>query len=256
MPKIKLTIEYVGTEFCGWQSQPDGRSVQDAVERALGKYFDCDFVRVYAAGRTDVGVHAKGQTAHFTIDKQVNSHKLCLGVNLALPPSVAVTKAEVVDDDFDARFSAVSKTYCYRIYVSATRRPLLDVNHTQIYKPLDINKMQQAASLLVGEHDFAAFQNTGSNLKGTVRKINSFGVQQVDGNRIYFVVNGNAFLYNQVRNMCGLLVEVGKGKYGLEDVANALSGARLKYKTLPARGLTLEQVFYEEQYYEKSKNIV
>lgn len=246
MSKIKLTIEYVGTDFCGWQSQPSGNSVQDAVEHALGKYFDCEFVRIYAAGRTDVGVHAKGQVAHFTIDKQVNTHKLCLGVNLALPSFVAVTEAEVVSDDFDARFSAVSKTYCYRIYVSPTRRPLLDVNHTQIYKPLDVDKMQQAASLLVGEHDFAAFQNTGSNLKGTVRKINSFDVQQPSDNRIYFVVNGNAFLYNQVRNMCGLLVEVGKGKYAVEDVEKVLCGTRLKYKTLPAKGLTLEKVFYKE----------
>ncbi len=96
----------------------NGNSVQDAVERALGKYFDCDFVRIYAAGRTDVGVHAKGQVAHFTTDKEVNPYKLCLGVNLALPESVAVTNAEIVDDRFDARFSAVSKTYRYRIYVS------------------------------------------------------------------------------------------------------------------------------------------
>lgn len=244
MPKIKLTIEYVGTDFCGWQSQPSGNSVQDAVERALGKYFDCDFIRIYAAGRTDVGVHAKGQVAHFVTDKDVNMHKLCLGVNLELPSSVAVTQAEIVDDGFDARFSAVSKTYCYRIYVSATRHPTLDVNHTQVYKPLDVAAMRKAAELLVGEHDFAAFQNTGSNLKGTVRTINGFEVQQPDCNSIYFVVNGNAFLYNQVRNMCGLLVEVGKGKYGVEDVEKALGGARLKYKTLPAKGLTLEEVFY------------
>ena len=244
MPKIKLTIEYIGTEFCGWQSQPSGNSVQDAVEHALGCYFDCEFVRIYAAGRTDVGVHAKGQVAHFITDKQVNPHKLCLGVNLALPSSVALTKAEIVDDDFDARFSALSKTYCYRIYVSPTRKPLLDVNHTQVYKPLNVDLMKQAASLLVGEHDFAAFQNTGSNLKGTIRKINSFDVQQPDCNCIYFVINGNAFLYNQVRNMCGLLVEVGKGKYTLDDVTNALNGVKLKYKTLPAKGLTLERVYY------------
>lgn len=244
MPKIKLTIEYVGTDFCGWQSQPSGKSVQDAVERALGKYFDCDFVRIYAAGRTDVGVHAKGQTAHFVVDGQVNPHKLCLGVNLALPSSVAITKAEIAEDDFDARFSARSKTYCYRIYVSPTRKPTLDVNHTQVYKPLDIEAMQNAASLMVGEHDFAAFQNTGSNLKGTVRVINRFDVQAHSDDRIYFVVNGNAFLYNQVRNMCGLLVEVGKGKYKSDDVISALSGARLKYKTLPAKGLTLERVYY------------
>lgn len=244
MSKIKLTIEYVGTDFCGWQSQSSGNSVQDAVERALGKYFDCEFVRIYAAGRTDTGVHAKGQVAHFTVDKKVNPYKLCLGVNLALPESVAVTNAEIVDDGFDARFSAVSKTYCYRIYVSPVRKPLLDVNHTQVYKPLNVDNMRKAASLLVGEHDFATFQNTGSNLKGTVRTVNSFEVQQYENNCIYFVVNGNAFLYNQVRNMCGLLVEVGKGKYTLDDVANALNGTRLKYKTLPAKGLTLENVYY------------
>ena len=104
--------------------------------------------------------------------------------------------------------------------------------------------MKHAASLLVGEHDFAAFQNTGSNLKGTVRIINSFEVQQQSNDCIYFVVNGNAFLYNQVRNMCGLLVEVGKGKYSLDDVAATLNGTKLKYKTLPAKGLTLEEVFY------------
>ena len=244
MSKIKLTIEYVGTEFCGWQSQPSGNSVQDAVEHALGKYFDCEYVRIYAAGRTDVGVHARGQVAHFVTDKAVNTHKLCLGVNLALPSSVSVTKAEVVDDDFDARFSAVSKTYCYRIYVSPTRKPTLDVNHTQVYKSLDIDNMRKAASLLVGEHDFATFQNTGSNLKGTVRCVNSFEVAQTEDNCIYFVVNGNAFLYNQVRNMCGLLVEVGKGKYNLDEVIAALNGTKLRYKTLPAKGLTLEKVFY------------
>lgn len=244
MPKIKLTIEYVGTDFCGWQSQTNGNSVQDAVERALGKYFDCDFVRIYAAGRTDVGVHAKGQTAHFTADKDVNPYKLCLGVNLALPESVAVTNAEIVQDDFDARFSAVSKTYCYRIYVSSVRHPTLDVNHTQIYKPLDVGAMKQAAQLFVGTHDFAAFQNTGSNLKGTVRTVNSFEVEEKDGGVIEFIVNGNAFLYNQVRNMCGLLVETGKGKYNINDVKKSFEGVRLKYKTLPAKGLTLERVYY------------
>ncbi len=244
MQRIKLTIEYVGTNFCGWQSQKNGNSVQDAVERALGKYFDCDFVRIYAAGRTDVGVHAKGQVAHFTTDKEVNPYKLCLGVNLALPESVAVTNAEIVDDRFDARFSAVSKTYRYRIYVSPVRKPTLDVNHTQVYKSLDVAEMKRCAELFIGEHDFAAFQNTGSNLKGTVRKINFFDVEQHDDGRIYFTVNGSAFLYNQVRNMCGLLAEVGKGKYNINDVKNALDGIRLKFKTMPAKGLTLEAVYY------------
>ena len=244
MAKIKLTIEYVGTDFCGWQSQTNGNSVQDAVEHALGKYFDCDFVRIYAAGRTDVGVHAKGQVAHFVTDKTVNCYKLCLGVNLNLPETVAVTSAEVVGDDFDARFSALSKTYCYRVYVSPTRKPTLDVNHAQVYKQLDVCAMQEAAKLLVGTHDFAAFQKTGSNLKGTVRTVNSFDVANNSDGTICFTVNGNAFLYNQVRIMCGLLVEVGKGKFNLDDVQNMLDGTKLKFRTLPAKGLTLERVYY------------
>ncbi len=244
MTKIKLTIEYVGTDFCGWQSQKNGNSVQDAVEHALGKYFGCDFVRIYAAGRTDVGVHATGQVAHFVTDKCVNCYKLCLGVNVALGASVAVTSAEVVEDSFDARFSALSKTYCYRVYISPTRKPTLDVNHTQIYKPLDIARMREAAALLVGTHDFAAFQKTGSNLKGTVRTINSFDVIDNGNGTVYFTVNGNAFLYNQVRTMCGLLIEVGKGKFCLTDVEAMINGNKLKFRTMPAKGLTLEHVYY------------
>ena len=246
MQKIKLTIEYVGTDFCGWQSQTNGKSVQDAVEHALGRYFDCDFVRVYAAGRTDVGVHATGQVAHFVTDKEVNPYKLCLGVNLALPPTVAVTAAEFVKDEFDARFSAIDKTYVYRVYVSPFRKPSLDVNHAQLYRPVSVTAMQQAAQLLVGTHDFAAFQNTGSNLKGTVRTINGFAVSGADDGEITFIVNGNAFLYNQVRIMVGLLVEVGKGKRTLDDVQAMLDGKKLQFRTMPSRGLTLEHVSYPD----------
>ncbi len=243
MCRVKLTIEYVGTDFCGWQSQKNGVSVQDTVESALEKYFGTK-IRLYGAGRTDVGVHAKGQVAHFDVDKEFNPYKLCLGVNLYLPKTVAVTNAEIVDNSFDARFSAVSKTYCYRIYVSPFRKPTLDVNHAQVYKPLDVEKMQQVASLLVGTHDFSAFQKTGSNLKGTVRTINSFDVQ-VNGYEITFSVNGNAFLYNQVRIMCGLLVEVGKGRFTVADAQKMLDGEKLTFKTLPSRGLTLEKVYYD-----------
>lgn len=244
MTKIKLTIQYVGTDFCGWQSQRNGISVQDTVERALGKYFGCDFVRIYGAGRTDVGVHAAGQVAHFVTDKPINTYKLCLGVNTYLPDSVAVIDAQTVDDAFDARFSAVAKTYCYRIYVSPTRKPLLDVNHTQIYKPLNVDAMRSASRLLVGTHDFKAFQNTGSNLKGTIRTVYSFDVADNGDDTMCFTVRGNAFLYNQVRIMCGLLIEVGRGKYGLDDVGAMLDGKRLRVRTLPSKGLTLQQIEY------------
>lgn len=245
MSRIKLTVEYVGMDFCGWQSQKNGVSVQDVLEKALGEYFDLPFVRVHAAGRTDVGVHSKGQTVHFDIDKAVNTFKLCLGVNTRLPSSVAVTNAEVVSDDFDARFSAVSKTYCYRIYVSPVRKPTLDVNRLQVYKPLNVAAMQQAADMLVGTHDFCAFQKQGSNLKGTVRTVHSFKVEE-DADGISFWVNGNAFLYNQIRIMCGLLVQIGKGKFGLDAVKTMLNGNKLTFKTLPSKGLTLEKVYYGE----------
>ncbi len=247
MSRIKLTIEYVGTDFCGWQSQKNGVSVQDVLERALGDYFGCDFVRTHVAGRTDKGVHAKGQTVHFDVDKAVNLYKLCLGLNVALPATVAVTDAQVVSQDFDARFSATSKTYCYRLYASPVRHPTLDVNHAQIYKMPNVDKMRQAARLLVGTHDFAAFQKAGSNLKGTVRTVNSLEIRQPSPEVLEFWVNGNAFLYNQVRIMCGLLVEVGRGRFGLSDVTDMLNGNKLTFKTLPARGLTLEKVFYDSE---------
>ncbi len=243
MTKIKLTIEYLGTAYCGWQSQTNGVSVQDTVERALGGFFGCEYVRIYAAGRTDAGVHATGQVAHFVTDGQVNCHKLCLGVNTSLPPDISIVSAEQVSDDFDARRSAVSKTYVYRLYMSPTRRPMLDVDHAQVYKRLDIDAMRRAAALLTGTHDFTAFRKQGSNLVGTVRTVNSLEVES-DGEEVTFTVNGNAFLYNQVRNMCGVLVEVGRGRFTLADVQTLLDGTRLHYKTLPARGLTLEQVFY------------
>ncbi|MCM1043785.1 MAG: tRNA pseudouridine(38-40) synthase TruA [Corallococcus sp.] len=242
--RVKLTVEYIGTVYNGWQSQKGGNTVQDKLEYALGKFLGGRSVRVYAAGRTDAGVHATGQVVHFDIDKKINLFKLCLGVNLSLPNDISVTGAEYVDDDFDARFSAVGKTYRYRLYVSATRMPTLDVFRTQIYKPLDIDKMRRAADCFVGEHDFAAFQSTGSNLKGTVRTINSVDIQ-ADGNLLDIVINGNAFLYNMVRIMCGTLVNVGLGKITAEQVAEMLC-CRLKRsgKTLPAKGLTLEKVYY------------
>lgn len=243
MARIKLTIQYLGTDFCGWQSQKNGISVQDTVEKALAAYLG-ESLRIKAAGRTDVGVHARAQVAHFDTDAKVNLFKLCLGLNVSLPKSVSVTNAEVVPDDFDARFSAVSKTYCYRVYVSPTRKPLWDETYLQVFKPLDIAEMRKAAALLVGTHDFAAFQKKGSNLKGTIRTLNSFEIVEKSDGEIQFWVNGTAFLYNQVRNMVGLLVEIGKGKFDVGAAQKMLDGQKLRFKTLPARGLTLEEVCY------------
>lgn len=243
--RIKLTIEYNGSAFCGWQSQPNGNAVQDHVERALANFFGGEQVRIYGAGRTDVGVHAIAQVAHFDTDKKVNPFKLCLGVNLSLPSGVAVTNAEVVDDTFDARFGAASKTYRYGFYVSPTRKPLSDATRTQLYTMPDATLMQKCADMLIGTHDFAAFQKSGSNTKGTVRTINSICVD-VQGDLIDVTVNGNAFLYNMVRIIAGTLVAVGYGKITVEDVAQMLATGKRKtgIKTVASKGLTLVEVLY------------
>ena len=243
--RIKLTIEYNGKDFSGWQSQPNGNAVQDYLEGALSNFLGGQSVRIYGAGRTDVGVHAVGQVAHFDTDKRINPFKLCLGVNLSLPEGIAVTNAEVVSDDFDARFGAKSKTYCYGLYVSPTRKPLLDTTRCQLYSMPNVEKMQQAATLLCGEHNFAAFQKSGSNLKGTVRTVNSLTVTQ-QGQLIDIQINGNAFLYNMVRIIAGTLVAVGNGKISLDDVKDMLATGKRKtgIKTLCSKGLTLKEVIY------------
>ena len=243
--RIKLTIEYNGSAFSGWQSQPNGNAVQDYVERALSNFLGGEQVRIYGAGRTDVGVHAQGQVAHFDTEKKVNPFKLCLGANLSLPQGIAITDAQVVEDSFDARFGASSKTYQYSFYVSPTRKPLLDDTRTQLYTMPNVELMQQAANLLVGEHDFAAFQKSGSTIKGTVRKINSLTVTQSE-NLIDLTINGNAFLYNMVRIIAGTLIAVGYGKITLDDVFQMLQTGKRKtgIKTVASKGLTLKEVIY------------
>ncbi|MBR2974169.1 MAG: tRNA pseudouridine(38-40) synthase TruA [Clostridia bacterium] len=243
--RIKLTIQYDGSAFCGWQSQPNGNAIQDHVERALATFLGGKQVRIYGAGRTDVGVHAIAQVAHFDTDKRVNPFKLCLGVNLALPSGIAVTNAEIVEDAFDARFGATSKTYRYSLYVSPTRMPLLDATRCQLYTMPNVDLMQKCADMLTGTHDFAAFQKAGSNTNGTVRTIHAINVA-VDGSNIDVVVNGNAFLYNMVRIIAGTLVAVGYGKISLSDVQAMLDSGKRKtgIKTLASKGLTLVEVLY------------
>ncbi len=245
MTRIKLTVQYKGTNYSGWQSQINGVAVQDVLEKALGRYYgDITPPRVYAAGRTDVGVHAEGQTVHFDTDRQTDVYKLCLGLNTLLPPDVAATAAETVPDGFDARRDAVSKTYRYKLYVSPTRRPLLDETHAQLYHMPSEEKMRAAARLLTGTHDFACFQKKGSNLCGTVRTINSYEVERHGQDVFHFVVNGNAFLYNMVRITAGAVVAAGIGRLTEKDIVKMLEGESRHVKTMPARGLTLEKVFY------------
>ena len=180
--RVKIGVQYIGTKYCGWQSQKNAVSVQELVEKALGGVLGHE-VRLTASGRTDEGVHARRQVAHFDTDVEIKPFNLILGANVRLPDDIAVVDAEYTDNSFDARRDAKRKTYVYRMYVDSVRRPFLDVNHLQIYRQPDLSAMNKAAAALVGRHDFKCFCATGGNAKTFVREIFSCDVRQ-EGNII------------------------------------------------------------------------
>lgn len=233
---LKITCEYVGTRFAGFQSQRGQRTVQAELERALSQYFQTP-VKVVGSGRTDAGVHAVGQVVSCLCPREdVNLYKLLLGVNTYLPADLSVTKAETLPK-FNARSDAKAKTYVYKCYVSPTRSALREATYHQIYKPLDLDKLRAQAALLVGTHDFTAFCTEVGD-KNPVRTIYSLDVQAHD-DEIWFVVRGNGFLRNMVRIVVGSLLD------GV-DVAAVLKSRDRKQagKTAPAKGLTLFNVEY------------
>lgn len=245
--RYKITVQYIGTAYSGWQSQKNGVSVQDVLQDALSRVFG-EPIKVTGSGRTDEGVHALAQVAHFDTTKEIRPYNLCRGVNVFLPSDIAVTDASVVSDEFNARKSAKQKTYVYKMYVSPIRMPFLDIDHKQIFKQPDIAAMQKGAAFIEGKHDFKCFMSTGSNQKTTVREVYSCTVTQ-SRNQIFITVTGNAFLYNMVRTIAGTLLFVGTGKLQPTDVKDIIeSGDRHKAgKTLSPNGLTLLSVEYTEK---------
>lgn len=245
-----LKISYDGTEYAGWQRQKNAISVQekleDAIALALGKQ-----VRVTASGRTDAGVHALGQTCHFDLNCTVPPEKMPDCLNRFLPPDIRVLEGWSAGEEFDCNRSAKRKTYCYSLYVSPREMPLKERFAVRIDDAPSIEKLQKTAKLFEGEHDFKAFCASGSSVKTTVRTVyevrveetQSFGCRDV---KIY--VTGNGFLYNMVRTMTGELLELSAGKRTKESLQNAFeTGKReLLGKTMPAKGLTLMNVVYEE----------
>lgn len=243
--RIKLTIEYDGTSFCGWQIQPNGVSVQGTITEAIKKITGED-VKLIGSGRTDSGVHAEGQIAHFDTESSVPPEKFASALNAVLPEDVKIGKSEKVSDDFNARFSAKKKTYEYRMYVSDYSKPLRRRYAVWVNYPLDVKKMNEAAQAFVGTHDFRCFLAANSSVESTVRTIyraEVFG----RGDEIVFSVTGNGFLYNMVRIMAGTLVAVGGGKLQPKTVAEIISGKdrNAAGKTMPACGLTLKSVEYD-----------
>lgn len=246
MRNIKLTLEYDGTDFVGWQVQPNGRSVQEVVERALEKLLK-EPTRVVGAGRTDAGVHAAGQVCTLRTDRPVPLRAFVLGMNALLPPDVAVLDAEEMPPDFHARHSASGKRYVYRISNRPVRSPLLRRTHWEIHRPLDVAAMREAAAAFLGEHDFSAFRAADCPAKTTRRVLRRFDVEGERGGTIVLTVEATAFLKQMVRNMVGTLVEVGLGKRPPASIAALLAeGDRTKAgPTAPPQGLTMDRVFYE-----------
>lgn len=255
MTRWKLTIEYKGTDFAGWQRQPDGiLTVQQAIEEAVFR-FSGQSITLYVAGRTDAGVHARGQVAHvdltdfskpmqpFEVAKAINAHMRSL--------PVSIIKAETVSDDFHARFSARNKLYQYRI-INRSGRLALDLGLAwHCKKPLDTEAMQAGANYLIGHHDFTTFRDSQCQAQSPLKTLDRLDVitrpyDFADGTEILIETEGRSFLHHQVRNMVGTLVMVGEGKWRPEDVKIALEAKDRSRggMTAPSDGLYLMRVDY------------
>lgn len=256
--RYRAVISYYGANYVGWQRQLNGLSVQEVLEKALEKTFGAP-TSATASGRTDAGVHALGQVVHFDADTSIPTDKVPFAVNTHLPDDVSMLSCEIAPENFNARFSAKRKTYCYKIYVSKHRLPVLELDHEHITYPLDLDKIEQAAKIIEGTHDFKCFEASGSVVKNTVRTVYSVDVAtrhfdnatvRADGKffdgELSISVTGNGFLYNMVRIIAGTLVYVGIGKLTPQDVSRILETGDRKAagKTLGAKGLTLMSVQY------------
>jgi len=246
VPNFRFTLEYDGADFAGWQAQAGGqRTVQDAFESAIEQVTG-QRLRVAASGRTDAGVHALGQVVSAQIETELPPAALQRALNQILPADLAVVSAECASDDFHARYSAVGKLYCYRVWNALIRSPLRASRTHWVPRELDIPAMSKAAEAFVGRHDFAALQAAGSEVEHTVRTLARVEIEQEPSGELVFWVEGDGFLRHMVRNLVGTLLEVGAGQRSIESMAELLASEdrRQAGPTAPARALTLVRVFY------------
>ncbi len=221
MTRIALGIEYDGAAFHGWQAQPHGNTVQDVLERALAEVAGQP-VRVSCAGRTDAGVHALAQVVHFDCNAIRPDQAWVRGGNAHLPPQVAIRWARIVDDRFHARFDAVSRSYCYLLRNHPVRPALEHGRVGWHHRPLDAERMHEAAQALLGEHDFSAFRAAECQAKSPVKTMQKADIKRL-GDTIVFGFRANAFLQHMVRNIVGALVYVGQGREPVESIASLLA---------------------------------
>ncbi|PPD27524.1 MAG: tRNA pseudouridine(38-40) synthase TruA [Hyphomicrobium sp.] len=249
MPRYRITIEYNGAAFVGWQEQAAGTAVQTALESAIMR-FSGEHARVRGAGRTDAGVHALGQVAHFDLARDWEPFRIQSAINFHLKPqAVGVVDCARTDDTFDARFSATARHYLYRI---ASRRTPLVLDRGRawwVIAPLDATAMAEAASVLVGHHDFTTFRAQACQAKSPMRTLDRLDVTEVDtdaGHEIHIRASARSFLHNQVRSMVGSLKAVGEGKWTRADLVSALAARERTAcgPVAPACGLYLVRVDY------------
>jgi tRNA pseudouridine38-40 synthase len=245
MPTFKLTLAYDGTGLVGWQRQAKGTSVQGLLEDVLGE-LDAREVTVAGAGRTDAGVHAHGQVASVSLQRPIDARTLVRALNARLPDAVRVLDATAVSGDFHARFDAVSKTYHYRIWNADVLSPFERAYVWHVPARLDFDAMAAAASVFVGQHDFAAFQGSGTSPSSARRTVFVSRVQTDATPLVTYEIAGDGFLRHMVRNIAGTLVEIGRGRRPAAWAGEVLaSRTRAEAgRTAPAKGLVLMSVSY------------
>lgn len=245
MQRYKCIVSYDGTGFFGYQVQPNKRTVQSELEAALARLHKGKEVKVTASGRTDAGVHAKGQVIHFDSDLVIPEEKWPIALNSLLPDDLAVLSAEKVEETFHARYDTAGKEYRYFLYLSNRGDPFRRNYAFQYPYPLDIGQMKEAAKLLLGTHDFTSFCSAKTEMEDKIRTIKEISIVQ-EGDLLTFQFIGNGFLYNMVRILVGTLLEVGNGQRRAGELSELLAkrDRRLAGKTAPAHGLYLWKVFY------------
>ncbi len=244
--RYKITIEYDGTDYVGWQKQKDGLGVQEVIEKAIKKFSGED-VEIYGAGRTDAGVHGLGQVAHFDLAKEypIKTIRDAINANIDKSDKVIILDAEVVDEDFHARFSAQERSYVYKI-VNRKARLTLDGKRAWWHPtPLDLDNMQSCANVLIGEHDFTSFRASECQAKSPIKSISEITLSQ-NGDVISIYVRAKSFLHHQVRNIAGTLLWAGQGKITPQEMKTILE-AKDRTKagpTAPAHGLYFLKIRY------------
>ena len=245
MRNIKLTIEYDGKDFNGWQKQPNKLNIQGTIERAIEEITG-EQIELNASGRTDAGVHSLGQVANFKTNSSIPIEKIPIAINTKIKKSIRIIDAEEVDERFHSRLACKRKTYRYIINNNITASAIYRNLETHIPQKMDVDKMKQAIKYFEGEHDFRAFKASGTSSKSSVRTIYKAEIYEQKDNRLWIELTGNGFLYNMVRIIVGTLVEVGLGKIEPNEISKIIEDGKRENagKTLPPNGLYLLKVEY------------